>query len=420
MARGGVGESGIGRPRLIAALLAGLVLATPGTAAAARSPDVFNGRIAFSSFRTGPNGSTGDIFSFNADGTDRRQLTSDPADDAQADWAPDGADIVYRIRKPLQRTNYEVARMPAAGGDRIQLTTTPGNGSSSQPSWWPDKAGFLYRFSAGRESSIWQMGPLGENPQLRYDPPGRQWYPSYAPDMKRVLFATTVSPNDDSDRGVFTLDADGSNLTTLFDVAGAFDSAPAWSPSGRQVAFESSADIAGGNPERDAEIWVMHADGSLPRQLTHNSAHDEGPAWSPDGRLLAFTSGPDNLHGDIHLMTARGRVLRRLTDYAGRDESPDWQAIPAPRTDRRCGDLALARDIRAAGRRLSCRRARTFVRRWFRAGAPERHGRWRAHTTDFGGTLRVVLARRHGGADDYYVPHRKRRLVAFLLQAAPS
>ena len=53
-------------------------------------------------------------------------------------------------------------------------------------------------------------------------------------------------------------------------------------------------------------------------------------------------------------MTAAGRHLRRLTTYANADESPDWQAIPAARTDRRCGDLPLSRrqvlDVRSAGR----------------------------------------------------------------------
>ena len=38
----------------------------------------------------------------------------------------------------------------------------------------------------------------------------------------------------------------------------------------------------------------MGADGANPTQLTHNALHDEGPAWSPDGTMLAYTSGPDN------------------------------------------------------------------------------------------------------------------------------
>ena len=78
----------------------------------------FNGRIAFSSFRTDPLGQVGDIFSINIDGTDLRQLTDNPLDDAQSDWAPDGRDIAYRIRKPETPTvNFEVARMTAFGTD---------------------------------------------------------------------------------------------------------------------------------------------------------------------------------------------------------------------------------------------------------------------------------------------------------------
>jgi hypothetical protein len=178
-----------------------------------------------------------------------------------------------------------------------------------------------------------------------------------------------------------------------------------------KIAFQSNADVGGANPEHDMEVWAMGADGSAPTQLTHNAAHDEGPAWSPDGRLLACTSGPDGTHGDIRVMTARGRDLRRLTAYPAADESPDWQAIPAPRTDRRCGDAIRsgsgAYDVRLAGAGTRCRQARGLARRWVHAGKPRRVRGYAATATDFGGTRRVELPRRDGG---------RRTLVAFLYQ----
>jgi hypothetical protein len=226
-----------------------------------------------------------------------------------------------------------------------------------------------------------------------------------------VAFTAVLSPTGDTDRGIFTLNADGSGLLKLFDVPGAYDSAPAWSPDGARIAFESNADVAGGNPEHDMEVWTMAADGSGPVQLTHNALHDEGPAWSPDGSQLAYTSGPDNRHGDIHVMTPAGKELRTLTSYAGPDESPDWQAIPAPRTARNCGDLVTSgrggRDVRAIGRGLRCPQARSLARRWVRARRPARVRGFRADVVDFGGLRRVVLSRRDAG---------KRRLVAFLYE----
>jgi hypothetical protein len=110
-------------------------------------------------------------------------------------------------------------------------------------------------------------------------------------------------------------------------------------------------------------------------------------------------------------MTPGGRDLGRLTAYAGADESPDWQAIPAPRTDARCGDLAPTGtgtyDLRRAGGGLSCAQARALVRRWLRARRPRHVGGYSASVKDFGGTARVQLRRDGDG---------RRRLVAFLYQ----
>jgi hypothetical protein len=398
------------RAPLLVAMLAAVCLT--GLASVAHA-DVFNGRIAFSSFRVDPppgQPRTGDIFSVTPAGKDVRRLTTNPADDAQADWSPDGTAIAYRIRRPGSTANFEVARMTAAGTEHRQLTATPTGLSSSQPTWAPDMGSIVFRRSGGSQvdSDVWTMGPLGDGPALLLAVPGHQLYPSWSPDMTRLLFATAVSPAADSDRGVYTIESDGSGLTALFDVPGAHDSAPAWSPDGTQIAFESDADPLGTNPEGDLEIFVMRADGTLVRQLTVNTLHDEGPSWAPDRTMLSYSSGPDDEHLDTHVMTAGGLHLRQLNDYAGRDESPDWQAIPAPATERRCGDLAAVgvRDVRAAGRRLRCHRARALARRWSAAGGPAHVGRFAAEQVDYGGTLRVQLVHRR----------RPERLVAFLAE----
>jgi hypothetical protein len=168
-------------------------------------------------------------------------------------------------------------------------------------------------------------------------------------------------------------------------------------------------------PEHGAghEPRPVHGD-PLPRRTTLfdvAGTYDSAQGWSPDGKLLAYTSGPDDTHGDIRIMTAGGRDLRGLTTYAAADESPDWQAIPAPRTDRRCGDAGRSGsgpyDVRLAGAGVTCRQARGLACRWVQAGRPRRVRGYAATATDFGGTRRVELRRGDGG---------RRTLVAFLYQ----
>ncbi len=85
--------------------------------------------------------------------------------------------------------------------------------------------------------------------------PGAQWYPSLSSDMTRIVFATTLSPVGDTDRGIFTTRAGGTDLQLVYNAPGIMDTAPAWSPNGRRIAFESSSDPTGGNPEGDREIF---------------------------------------------------------------------------------------------------------------------------------------------------------------------
>ena len=94
-----------------------------------------------------------------------------------------------------------------------------------------------------------------------------------------------------------------------------------WSPDGRQIAFvgnrASGLPGPGARFKDDSEIYVMNADGSGTRRLTHNLGYDGAPAWSPDGRKIAFQSqrrsaiyggngGKGDSKAEIYVMNADG------------------------------------------------------------------------------------------------------------------
>ena len=62
----------------------------------------------------------------------------------------------------------------------------------------------------------------------------------------------------------------------------------------------------------------MNADGSGVKRLTTAAAHDEDPAWSPDGKRIAFVSSVSQRNGEIYVMNANGTAKKRLTHHAPR------------------------------------------------------------------------------------------------------
>ena len=91
---------------------------------------------------------------------------------------------------------------------------------------------------------------------------------------------------------------------------------PAWSPDGRKLAFVSRRD---GN----SEIYVINADGSGQESLTQHPARDSHPSWSRDGRKLAFVSRRDG-NSEIYVMNADGSGLRNVTRAPSNDLRPAW------------------------------------------------------------------------------------------------
>jgi TolB protein len=92
---------------------------------------------------------------------------------------------------------------------------------------------------------------------------------------------------------------------------------PAWSPDGRRIAFVS---LEHGNPD----VYVMNADGSRVTQLTDDPGPDVWPVWSPDGRRIAF--GREGERSELLVMEADGsnKTLLKAVGENGGGVPVNW------------------------------------------------------------------------------------------------
>lgn len=95
---------------------------------------------------------------------------------------------------------------------------------------------------------------------------------------KRIAFVNAIY-SEDKNPDIYSICPDGSGLEQLTDDP-AYDSAPAWSPDGKTIAFTSTR-------SGDSQIFIMNSDGSQQTQMTSDDQNDL-PVWLPDGKHIAF------------------------------------------------------------------------------------------------------------------------------------
>jgi dipeptidyl aminopeptidase/acylaminoacyl peptidase len=226
----------------------------------------------------------------------------------------------------------------------------------------PDASGVVYVLRRVRredyESHLWMRPLRGGRPRQLTRGRVRDGGPAISPDGRHVAFVRTPVGDDDAVAQAWVLPLDGGEpwrLTALKHGVGAIH----WSPDGSRLAVEAQAgdhrfivgeerkgrspmarhitrldfrDDESGHVVRRSHLWVMpFRAGATPRQLTSGDFDVLHPAWSPDGRRIAFAAdrGPDSTINprlqiwSVGTDAAKPRV-RELVSLAGDADRPSF------------------------------------------------------------------------------------------------
>jgi Tol biopolymer transport system component len=273
-------------------------------------------------------GPEGELYIMNRNGSDQTRITNDQVLELAAVWSPDGTKIAFysQINGLLQ-----IFLMNPDGTGLTQLTNLAVG--AQFPDWSPDGTRIVFQtppitVTIGGITYMYRdifvinadgtgLAHLTHNEMSNI----RDARPAWSPDGREIAFQS----NRDGNAEIYVMDAHGSILRRLtFDSK--FDEAPDWSPDGSKIVFQKrdKADLSS-----HSEIWVMNFDGTDPMPLTHTGspARNLDPAWSPDGQKIAFDSDRDFVAGQIRqpfVMNADGTNQKPLTSLPGENGHAGW------------------------------------------------------------------------------------------------
>jgi len=259
-----------------------------------------------------------ELYLVNPDGSEQTRVVGGLGVPTYCAWSPDGT----RVASTKLLSGYQpLCVVDADGSDELILTDF----NAFFPTWSPDGSRIAFQTDRDGNWEVYVVDADGGAPANLTHYPDLDAWPSWSPDGSRILFYSTrptTFPLDAIEPKVpplkpeiMVMNADGTGVTDLTHNT-ATDWFPFWSPDGTKIAFQSDREGVG-------EIFSMNSDGSGQTNLTRNAGLDGGPTWSPDGTKIAFVSERDG-NPEIYVMNADGTGQMRLTNSPAWDAGPSW------------------------------------------------------------------------------------------------
>jgi len=191
-----------------------------------------------------------------------------------------------------------------------QMRVTANRRLNISPSWSPDGRSIAYASYTRIQPQIMVSNVYQGTREVLTDEKSSAFLPVFSPDGTRIVFMSQRDGNSE----IYVMNRNGSDVRRLTNNQFG-ETAPTWSPTGTQIAFTS--DRSG-----SAQIWLMDADGLNQRRLTFGESNADRPTWSPapfNEIAYAGQSGPGY---DIRIFDVATGQTRTLTDGVGTNESP--------------------------------------------------------------------------------------------------
>lgn len=207
--------------------------------------------------------------------------------------------------KPFDVNNYNFSQVTYQSGEEFF------------PSLSPDGKTIIYTSRASGNWDIYSQRVGGKNPlNITKDAVSDDTQPVFSPDGERIAFHSTRDGG-----GIFLMGATGENSKRLSD----FGFNPSWSPDGKEiaVALEGITD-AGSRTLDKSTLWAINAESGEKRLVADFDAVQ--PAWSPNGKFIAFWTASEKGQRDILVIDAAGGTPKAITDDAAVDWNPIWSA----------------------------------------------------------------------------------------------
>jgi len=188
------------------------------------------------------------------------------------------------------------------------------------PAWSPDGKAIAYiSYRTGMPELFTAWIYEGRNTMFAAGRSGKVYAHSFSPDSKRMAYAFSPAAGKGSgDMDIWVANSDGTQPQRLTETA-ASDTAPTWSPTGREIAFTRSLSI--GAPQ----IYVMDSEGLNQRRVSTIGTYNDGPAWNPAKEFteIAYTSRLEG-HFEVAVVDLTNGQTRQITQGRGNCEAPTW------------------------------------------------------------------------------------------------